>query len=55
MPDEDEVNNPGYELATIIAAAQDDKKGNIKIIMVPGGNSITQAAVVGANQIGGGS
>ncbi|MCA9362749.1 hypothetical protein KC851_00290 [Candidatus Kaiserbacteria bacterium] len=53
MPTEDEVNNPGYELATVIAAAQDDKNGNIRIVMTPGGNKLTSAAVAGASEIGG--
>jgi hypothetical protein len=55
MPDADEVGNPSFELATILSAAQDDKNGNIKVIMVPGGNSLASAAIAGASQIGGNS
>jgi hypothetical protein len=53
MPTPSEVNNPGYELATVIAAAQDDKSGNIRIVMTPGGNALTSAAVAGASEFGG--
>lgn len=52
MPNKDEINNPGFELAQVIAAAQDNKNGNIRVIMVPGGNSLTSAAIAGASQIG---
>lgn len=55
LPDADEVNNPGWELAQVIAAAQDNGNGAIKIIMVPGGDGLTRAMVAGGGQIGGNS
>lgn len=55
MPDADEVNNPGYELATVLAAAADDKSGNIRVVMVPGsgGNSLAGGLIAAGTQIGG--
>lgn len=54
MPGLKEMQNPQFaELATIIAAAQDDAHGNIRVVWTPGGNSLTSAAVVGADQLRG--
>lgn len=54
LPDKAEVDRPGYELAMLIAAAQDDKKGNVKIVHVSGGDSLAKAAVAGGLQVKGG-
>jgi len=49
-PTAEEVAAPGYEMATIIAAAQDNK--GVKIVYSPGADSLTRAAIAGASQIG---
>jgi len=41
---------PGYEMATILAAAQDNPR--IKVVFAPGADSLSRAAIAGALQIG---
>lgn len=54
LPTNTELQNPGWQTATILAAAQDDKRGNIKVVLsVTGGNPFAEAAAVGATQFGG--
>jgi len=53
LPDEEELKNPAWETAMIIAAAQDNQSGSIRVVLVPGGNKLAQAAVAGASQFGG--
>lgn len=54
LPDPEDAANPWYQQAQIIAAAQDDKSGNIKILLMPGnGSNNLTGAVVGANIVGG--
>lgn len=51
LPDEEERKNPLSELAMVLEAAADDKTGSVQVVMVPGGNSLAQAAVAGASQL----
>ena len=50
IPTKEEASKPGFQEAMAIAAAQDNP--NIQVIFVPGADSLTRAAVAGANQIG---
>jgi len=54
MPTPEELANPElYQLTTILAAAQDDKSGNVKVIMVPGGSKLTTGLMAAATHAGG--
>ena len=53
LPDAEELENPAWETAMLIQAAQDDKNKAIRIVVVPGGDKLTKAAVAGGSQIGG--
>lgn len=49
QPDEGEVRD---ELAMTLGAALDpSNKGNVRVIMAPGGNALTGAAIVGASEV----
>lgn len=48
-PTAEEADRPQSELAALIAAAQDNP--NIKIVMIPGADPLTRAAVAAATQI----
>lgn len=53
-PSAEELANPEiYQLNTILAAAADDKNGNIRVVMVPGGSKLTGALVAAGHEIGG--
>jgi hypothetical protein len=52
-PTPDELaNREIYELTTVLAAAADSKNGNIRVVMVPGGTSLTKGMVAAGQQIG---
>lgn len=53
LPSKEELENPAWETAMLIQAAQDDKNESIRIVVVPNGDKLTKAAVAGASQIGG--
>ena len=49
MPTPTELANPElFQLTTILAAAGDDKKGNVKIVHLSGANSLTSSLVAAA-------
>ncbi len=52
-PTPEELANPElYQFAATLAASQDANARNIKVVLVPGANPLTAAAVAAASQIG---
>lgn len=52
LPSEEELKNPAWETAMILAAAQDDKTNSIKVVLVPGAGSTARGLVAAAGEIG---
>ncbi len=54
QPTPTEMKNPElYQLTTVLAAAADDKNGNIKVTLVPGGDRLSNAIIAAGQSIGG--
>jgi len=54
LPSQEELNNPAWETAMVLAEAKGQgPNGAIRVVLVPGTDSITRTAVAGASQIGG--
>ncbi len=53
LPGEEELQNPAWETAMILAEAKGQgPNGTIRVVFTPGADSLTRAAVAGASQIG---
>lgn len=52
LPDEEELKNPAWETAMLMQAAADNDGGNFQVVVVPGADPLTKAAVAAATQVG---